>query len=57
MDNPETPNAFEEFKKDLNNQCELKWKTTKLLSEVNFLDLTISINKMVISQQGPTRKK
>lgn len=44
-----SPTAYEEFKKDLNSQCKLKWKTTKLGIEENFLDLTVRVlpNRMV----------
>ena len=42
---PNDRNAFEEFKKDLDEKCKLQWECEELSYETNFLDLTISIDK------------
>ena len=42
---PQNPNAFVDFKNDLNSQCKLDWTTPDLSQKLDFLDLTISINK------------
>jgi hypothetical protein len=39
------PDRWEEFKQDLNNYCKLDWNTEELSTSVNFLDLTIEIDK------------
>ena len=45
IDDPINPTGWEDFKKDLNMQCKLDWNTEELNTTVNFLDLTISIDK------------
>ena len=45
IDDPSNPNSWKEFQLDLNNQCKLQWNTEELDTKVNFLDLTISIDK------------
>jgi hypothetical protein len=45
MDDPNNPNSWNEFKQDLNRQCKLEWNTEDLDTTVNFLNLTISIDK------------
>ena len=42
---PRKPNAWDEFKSDLNSLCKLEWNTEDLSDSVNFLDLTIWIDK------------
>ena len=42
---PNRPNAWEEFKNDLNSVCKLHWNTEELDDTTNFLDLTIWIDK------------
>ena len=44
VDDPSRPNAYAEFKNDLNVQSKLKWKTSDLSTSVDFLDLTIMID-------------
>ena len=44
-DSPKCPNAFNSFKKSLNNQCKLKWKTIDRTMELDFLEITIKINQ------------
>ena len=41
---PSAPNAWNEFKSDLNSLCKLEWNTEDLCESVNFLDLTIWID-------------
>ena len=38
------PTVFDNFKSDLNNQCNSNWETDNLRTEIDFLDLTIKIN-------------
>ena len=38
------PNAWEDFKRDLNYVCKLDWKTTPLSRKVDFLDITICLS-------------
>lgn len=40
---PDNPHTWEEFNDPLNEQCVLNWNTTKLLTSVECLDLTITI--------------
>ena len=47
FDDPTNPGSWIEFQKDLNNQYKRQWNTEELGTKVNFLDLTISINKQV----------
>lgn len=41
---PQNPNAWTDFKSDLNSVCNLEWNTEDLCQSVNFLDLTIWID-------------
>ena len=41
-DLPTKPTAFTSFAHDIDNQCNLKWKTEELSDKTNFLDLTIT---------------
>ena len=45
IEDEHNPNRWNEFKKDLNQQCKLEWNTEELDDKVNFLDLTINIDK------------
>ena len=38
-------NDFEVFKQHLNNLCNLKWKTEKLSTKTNFLDITVNLDR------------
>ena len=42
---PSRPNAWNEFKNDLNSVCKLHWNTEELDNSTNFLDLTLWIDK------------
>ena len=42
---PEHPNAWNDFQKDLNNLSNLEWNTDELSGTVNFLDLTLWIEE------------
>ena len=44
-DFPTSPIASGLFKKSLNDQCKLKWKTVDKPTELDFLDITIKLNK------------
>ena len=44
-ENPNNPDAFQEFKHDLDTKCKLEWECEDLSQETNFLDLTIMIDK------------
>lgn len=44
-DYPSEPFAFDDFKKALDDQCNLKWITEDRSSKTNFLDLTIEIER------------
>ena len=39
------PNAWEDFQSDLNSACKLEWTTTTLSKRVNFLDITIMLDR------------
>ena len=54
---PLNPNAWENFKYDLNSACKLEWITEELSDSVNFLDLTISIDKNSSMIQYKTYQK
>ena len=45
IDDPEKPDAWEYFKRDLNSACKLDWSTTSLRTSVDFLDITISLSQ------------
>ena len=45
-DNASNPNVLNLFKDKLNNQCKLDWITDDRKSEVNFLDITVKLNKI-----------
>ena len=45
LDCKASPNAWENFQQDLNSACKLKWKTTPLSKSVDFLDITIMLDK------------
>ena len=42
---PNNPNAWKDFKEDLNNMSKLDWVTEELGMSANFLDLTVWIDK------------
>ena len=44
IDDPDNPNAWEDFQLDLNGACKLEWDTIPLSTSVDFLDITISLN-------------
>ena len=44
-DLPTKPTAFTSFAHDIDNQCNLKWKTEELSDKTNFLDLTIMLDR------------
>ena len=43
IDHPDDPNAWQNFKFDMDNACKLEWTYVERTSSVNFLDLTITI--------------
>ena len=45
IDDPTNLNSWNEFKQDFNKQYKLEWNTEELDTTVNFLDLTIIIDK------------
>lgn len=45
-DSPTTPNVFDSFKKSLNDQCKLKWKTVDKSTKLDFLDITIKLDQL-----------
>ena len=55
--NPENPNAWNEFQNDLNNLSNLEWNTDELSGTVNFLDLTLWIDKKSNNIQYSTYQK
>ena len=57
MTDPENPNAWEEFKKDLNEVSNLEWITDELSGKVNFLDLTLWIDESSNMMQYSTYQK
>ena len=44
-DLPKSHNTFEEFQNCLKSQCKLEWKTEKLNTRVDFLDLIITLDR------------
>jgi hypothetical protein len=57
IDDSRFPNRWNEFKNDLNSYCKLDWNTEELSHSVNFLDLTIEINKTTGKIQYKTFQK
>ena len=45
IENKDNPNAWEDFQQDLNSACKLEWTTTPLSKSVDFLDITIMLDK------------
>ena len=45
IDDEENPNLWTEFQQDLNSTCKLEWNTTSLSKSVDFLDITIILDK------------
>ena len=54
---PENPNAWEEYKKDLKKISKLEWNTDELSGKVNFLDLNLWINENSNTIQYSTYQK
>ena len=57
IEDPSNPNAWNDFKQDINSYTKLDWNTEELSHRVNFLDLTIWIDKQSNTIQYKTYQK